>query len=509
MSVADSRAMMLRTPLLRWVAVAFVFALVFYLHPTLTAPSTPLISDADPPIPLSQLREDDFAFVKQVLKANRVGPEITYASRTIQYVPDARERESITVVDEVLLPNEFAEISVASRNSLPAAKPLKLHVHQSPRPDQIDASSLLFGASTTFERFTGERTSPVKEWKRWLTDGHGHSNGAGLILALFNTSDTEIAHVTEELRGVGINATVVASDMTLDMPGRYVSLVSMLYNHPSRDSRKFFSLIDDDTFFPCLSALMGKLSKYDPDKPYYIGTFTERVDWMLGNRAPMAYGGGGIFITAPVARQITTLPCLARDETGEYVLNADQGDRLLYNCLRNYTEIRLTYMPLLHQLDQFGDSSGFYESGQQPLSLHHYKTWHQFRPEKMHVVSDACGEDCVLQRFQFKDNFILSNGYSVAHYPKGIDFDPLIMEETMESAEGDMKDVALSYTFGGLRKNLAKTGRKLSWELLDARREGDGQVRQIYIKRRGDGRWVEEGQESPERDSIIVLVWKP
>ena len=83
------------------------------------------------------------------------------------------------------------------------------------------------------------------------------------------------------------------------------------------------------------------------------------------------------------------------------------------------------------------------------------------------------------------------------------------MEGTFDNGEGDMKDVSLSYTFGGLRKSLAKTGRKLAWELLDARREGDGRVRQIYLKRRGDGRWVTEGEEHPERDSIVVLVWMP
>lgn len=509
MSVKNSPAMLPRTPLLRWVGVAIFIALVFYFHPTFTGTSIQIISDSAPPIPHSQQGVDDFTFVKQVLKENGIGPEITYASRTIQYVPDARERKLITEVDDDLLPNEFAEIDINKKNSLPVGKPLKLHVRQSPRPDQVDASSLIFGASTTFERFTSEKTSPIKEWTRWLTDGHGHTNGAGLILALFNTSDAEIAHATEQLIGVGINATVVASDMTLDMPGRYVSLVSMLYNHPTRDTRKYFALVDDDTFFPCLSALMDKLSNYNPSRPYYIGTFTERVDWMIGNRAPMAYGGGGIFLTAPVAREITRLPCLDKDEKGEYVLKADQGDRLLYNCLRDHTEIRLTYLPLLHQSDQFGDSSGFYESGQQPLSVHHYKSWHHIHPDKMHIVADACGEDCVLQRFQFKDNFILSNGFSVAHYPKGIDFDPLIMEGTFDNGAGDMKDVSLSYTFGGLRKDLSKTGRKLAWELLDARREGDGRVRQIYLKRRGDGRWVAEGEEHPERDSIVVLVWKP
>jgi hypothetical protein len=512
MSVSNSNMLKLpRTPLHRWLAVVFLVLLVVFFHPTFSRTSISYISDSPPPIRPEDagLGVDDLTFVKEVLKKNGIGPEITYASRTIQYIPDASERKQITEIDEPLLPNEFAEITIGRKVCLPAGKPLKLHVTKSPRPDEVDASILLFGASTTFERFSSKKSSPIKEWTRWLTDGNGNSNGAGLILALFNTSDTEIAHATERLHEVGINATVLASDISLDMPGRYVSLVNMLYNHPTREQRQYLSLIDDDTFFPCLEELMHTLAHYDSTKPYYIGTFTERVDWMIGNRAPMAYGGGGIFLTAPVAKQLTTLPCLARDATGQYVLKADQGDRLLFNCLHDYTEIRTTYLPLLHQSDQFGDPSGFYESGQLPLSLHHYKSWHHIEPDKLHIVADACGEDCVLQRFQFKDNFIVSNGFSVAHYPKGIDFDPLIMEGTFDNGEGDMRDVSLSYTFGGLRKALAKTGRKLSWELLDAKREEDGKVRQIYLKRRGDGRWVAEGEEAPERDSIVVLVWMP
>ena len=83
-----------------------------------------------------------------------------------------------------------------------------------------------------------------------------------------------------------------------------------------------------------------------------------------------------------------------------------------------------------------GDSAGFYEQGVAPLSLHHFKggIWHE---AKEHRSAMACGEDCFLMRFQKKDNYIISNGFSVAHYPKGIDFNVRQMERTFGAAPND------------------------------------------------------------------------
>ena len=95
---------------------------------------------------------------------------------------------------------------------------------------------MIFGASTTYARFKAEDTSPMKEFTRWLTDGKGHSNGAGLVLALFEASELELDAAAQSLETIGINATVIPANPSLDMPGRYVDLVRMLYNHPTRDT---------------------------------------------------------------------------------------------------------------------------------------------------------------------------------------------------------------------------------------------------------------------------------
>jgi hypothetical protein len=512
-----SNTMLPRTnPLHRWLAVAVFLVLVYFYHPTFTRSSAPEETTGDHlPVDSSGGAVDELTWVKKLLKDNSIGPDIEYASRTIRYIPDAKRRKSMTEINTNLFPQSFTNITINKYTELPAGRVLDVHIKQSPRPDQVDASRLLFAASTTFKRFSEQETTPVAEWSRWLTDGMGHSNGAGLILALFNATEEQLATARDTLDTIGVNHTVVRSSDELDMAGRYVDLVNMMHNHPTRKRREYFALIDDDTFFPYPDELMNVLSEYNPTRPFYIGTFTERVDWMLGNQAPMAYGGGGIFLTAPVLQRVAEeLPCLEKQDNGNYVLDANQGDRLLFNCLHKYTEITLTYLPSLHQEDQFGDPSGFYESGQLPLSLHHFKSWHHIRPAQIHTVADACGETCVLQRFQFTDDYIISNGYSIAHYPGGIDFDPLLMEGTFDDGNKEKEppefgEVVFVYSFGMLRKSLNNTGKKKQWELLGSKKEGDGRVKQVYLKRRGDSRWRAEEEKAPARDSVVVLTWIP
>lgn len=503
---------MARTPLNRYLGLTFLLALCWYYGPSLMGRGASVSGFGSGSRHRYTSNDLDRSnWIKGVLANNSIETEISFASRTLKYIPDATERLSMTEINQDLLPDGFADIHVGSGSPiLPSGSTLKVHVNKVRRPDAVNALSLIFGVSTTFARFDGAKTTPIKEWARWLTDGKGNSNGAGLVLALFNSSDTEIDQAQERLTAAGISATVLASNKTLDMPGRYVDLVQLLWNDPSRAERKYFVLVDDDTFFPNMPNLLDTLHTHDPSKPYYIGTITERTDWIIRDHTPMAYGGGGIFLTAPVASTISSLPCLEKDSEGEYVLGGDQGDKLLYNCLHNYTEITLTYEPRLNQEDEFGDPSGLYESGRSLLSMHHYKSWHHIKPAKMHAVASACGGDCVLQRFQFNDNFIISNGWSVAQYPHGIDFDTALVEGTFELPnDNGLADVLHLYAYGALRKNLSKTGRKKGWHLLDAREEGSGRVTQVYTKNREDERWLREDEATYERDSVIVLTWIP
>jgi hypothetical protein len=499
---------------LRTVTVVAFIVVLFWIRPDFTrfhdhAPST---FERLLPFDFHEHGHERHDFVKELLIQHKIGPNITFAGRRLRCTADAKQRLQNTEISRSLFPRSFRNTTIDQLDARRLGRPQEVHLTRSARPNEINASKLLFGTSTTPERFNDKTKSPLKEWVRWLTDGYGGSNGAKMMLALYKADDATLDRTSKTLAELGIDASVVHSNATLDMPGRYMDLVRLLWEEPTRSQRQYFGIVDDDTFFPAIDELQRVLSKYDPNKPYYLGTFTERHDWLTKNLLPMAYGGAGVFLTSPTIQQILSADCLAKDSSGKYILNSPEGDRLLYLCLHNKTEIALTPLHRLWQFDMVGDPSGFYESGHQPLSLHHFKTWHHFAPEQAHIVASACGEDCVFQKFQFSDKFVISNGYSVAEYPRGIDFDSLQYEGTFDygGVDKDLEDMIYVEAFGMLRKKLSGTGRKRQWMLLGAKETREGRVKQVYVKRRTDERWVEKGVEKlPERDSVVVLEWVP
>ena len=495
-----------RTQMLRYALVAFLLLGIWFFHPNISG--SPHIS-SDKPHYAPPLK--DMQYVRDLLAENEIGPDISFASRKLRYVMDAPERLQNTVLTDQLFAQPFQNVSI-KEEFVHSDDILQIHVKRSPRPNKVDASKLMFAASTTPERFNDEKMSPLKEWVRWLTDGDGHTNGALMILSLSKGTNSQFKATEATLRKLGINATVYHANEELTMPTRYMDLIRMMWEHPAAAQKSYFGIVDDDTFFPAPANLIKALEQFNPKKPYYIGAFTERADWFHKNDIPMAYGGAGVFLTLPTIAKIQSSPCLAKLEDGAFEIKEPDGDRFLYQCLTKYTNIALTHLPLLYQFDMFGDPSGFYESGAQPLSLHHFKSWHKFPPALAHLAASACGEDCVFQKFQFSDNFVLSNGYSVQEYPEGVDFDPHQYEDTFMygGVEEGKEAVVFAHTFGMLRKGLTGTGKKRQWVFIGAVREAEGRVKQVYVKRKGDDRWVKRGEEPlPERDSVVVLTWIP
>ncbi|KAF4631945.1 hypothetical protein G7Y89_g6181 [Cudoniella acicularis] len=497
-----------------------VFCLVFFLYTLLPSSNTrieilqPYVNHANNG---TQRHWSDCVLdpthLQTLQQRYELGDIIEYGRRYVRFHRQNIERKTITKINERLFPKGFDNVDVRNPpKTTTCLKPIEVPVPRSPYPRTVDASDLLFGISTTYSRLTDNKTSPIKEWAHWLTNGGGKSNGAGLILRLVDASAEEIDEVKQNMKSMGIDVKVYPTDSSIEMAKRYLSLLPALFEDTSRKQRKFLVMCDDDTFFPSMHSLLDKLSEYDETTDLYIGTLSEDTN-NIKRHGSQAFGGAGVFFSVPLTEKIAGLfeQCSTQEKIDESNSGwGPQGDILLRKCIYENTDVTLTMIRELHQLDIQGDPSGFYEAGLAPLSLHHFKggVWHEAHPWEGAQIIHACGEDCFLQRFQTSDDFIISNGYSIAYYPKGIDINLHQIEHTFHAAPED-HGYNFDFMLGPQRKDLLWTGRKVSWELRESEVQSEGVVRQTYIRRLDDPRWTygDGGNKMFERDGILELIW--
>jgi hypothetical protein len=242
----------------------------------------------------------------------------------------------------------------------------------------------------------------------------------------------------------------------------------------------------------------------------YIGTLSEDVE-AINRHGSQAFGGAGVFLSVPMAKLIKEH--YAQCKGDDAIAGTDtgwgaQGDILLKNCVYEHSNVRLTTLWDLWQLDIYGDPSGFYESGIKPLSIHHYRSRHQANPFEISKISYICGEDCTLLRFRTTDDFVITAGFSVAQYPKGIDFDMQQIEKTF-AALSSGRGWEMDFMLGPQRPTLAGTGRKWSWDMQETAYDKEaGSVTQLFVRKADDQRWKNPGDKPmSDRDGVIELVW--
>ncbi|KAK8060472.1 hypothetical protein PG996_010402 [Apiospora saccharicola] len=485
-----------------------------YTEGKTTTPATPApaegmageaITAAAPSSPEGEMSE----YLRELVNLHGLTQEITFYARRIR--PDFKaqqKRESMTVVRKKFGPRHgFASLraTVSSgsedekRHELkrgsqqqqhqqkhqqkqqkqplsPAAAYTELPVLQLPLPgppelpDQVDASALLFGIVTTYSRLVASNASLLHDWSRWLTDGRGRSNGAGLFLVLHRASTSEVGHVSSKLRELGIDATVRSSSVAagagaaavggsspdndgtwsyLELVGRLALKAREIFKETEgtkRKKRKYLGLVDDDIFFPSMHRLLARLGEIDPAESAYVGLPSEQADWTTteGGDVTMTYGGGAVFLTRPMADIVSKLPCARQPKAPEQkagingappepqtaaeeaAATTGQWDERLYRCIAAHHSSRLRIMPSLYAPDE-DTGDGGYESGLRPLTLHHYRQRHQrFAPSRAHLIASLTGEGSFLQRFFFRgDGWVLVNGHSIAEYPDGVDVVPV------------------------------------------------------------------------------------
>ncbi|KAK3374485.1 hypothetical protein B0T24DRAFT_528199 [Lasiosphaeria ovina] len=420
--------------------------------------------------------------------------------------------------------------------------------------EAVDASALLFGVASNYDRLMYGDQALMHDWSRWLTDGRGKSNGAGLVVVLqMAPSAKQVSTIRDELQRLGIDAAVASA---ADRPDEtaYQQVVTRLLRgrfHGLRglqrqQARKYFGIIEEDVFFPSMARLLEKLAPFSPDKEYYIGAPSEQSDWEVDNGTALTYGGGAVFTTAPLLDKVGA-ECLQEPASAGGTGSSQVFDVLLHDCIAKHIGASMHVLPSLYNPvappPPTADVGG-YGSGMRPLTLHHYRNWHRFEAGKGHRVTSACGEACFLQRFLFADGWVLVNGYTLTHYPQGVEAvpvypsaaaDPAVAaaaEEARKKAAADaprLDDRLVIEEAAALdlampprdAKTLTSPGRtKKTWRLLDSRTRDNGDVWQAYVNRKGgdnsfseiDDRLASDIRHSDEEksdvDSVILLIWE-
>ena len=426
--------------------------------------------------------------------------EIILHKRCIRVKRDASiDRNDVQFVDDSLLlsyQGQFIDLDVEGAHQWDSQKsshaPLTLTAPPPFPPPQ--ASSILFGLATTFDRLY----QSINSLTHWLA--YSGSTLVAVIMDASAYSEDDFEKLIFNFRQQGIDLVAKRPWDSWHGPNeQHFTIVRDLVQQATSGTR-WVAVIDDDTFFPSLGALSKMLTDYNPARPFYIGGLSESFD-AVSRHGYMAYGGAGVFLSLPLARELDPLieECLESD-------NTPQGDAVLDHCIRRRTKTRLSVVSDLQQIDMRGDMTGFYESGRLPLSLHHWKSWHHVPIEKMAKITDLCG-GCFLQRWRFGTDTILSNGYSLAVYQNGTAGLEL---SKMEGTWDNLDD--FEWSIGPTRDKIGTKDKKL-YLLIDTEQVGD-RYRQVYIHRASGGssrdrwhywRWDDSNDIM---DEVVELWWE-
>lgn len=504
-----SKAVHLHTMLLRNKGITLILCLISLASVTFIARLSSRRSSSAPDwLPALDVRPIDACPDKlDWLAGLNLTYPIRYAHRDIVVKPiPGLERASITKLDSSLFPKfQTIDLSEDVKFSLQhCEKPYLLDVPALVK-DSGDASHIIFGISTTLKRLDAS----VPSFLRWLP----HINAKLFVVVIESEQIVESegvervdavaadaqqkAGVQARMRGLGMDVTLVEPlELQASFSLKYFSLIETMYGNRN-DKTKWISLLDDDTFFPSIPALVTMLHKYDTTQEYYVGALSE-IWWAVAHYGMMGFGGAGIFLSIPLAEIMNNnyQNCTEASTT-------TAGDIRVMECIYLLTETKLTYERDLHQVDIHADLSGVFESGHMPLSLHHWKAGSAsldgYNLPMMHLVADVCG-DCFLQRWQFGSEMVLTNGYSLALYPKG-QLKGTDMERTEETWD-EVPPVENSFnhgtdhSLGPTRRKMILEEEKIQYVLIDSA-VTEGGVRQSYLHPGVDG----------DIDSLLELFW--
>ena len=427
----------------------------------------------------------------EILKALQLSGPFDFRRRCLLVRPTKSTHRSslaeITGNDMFRVP---ASQDLALEDVLPLCQDtIKLDVPYFDPSAKIDTSELFLGMATSVSRINASLTALSK----WLS-----GTRSPLLVLLVDPPNTVARR--DDIESVRLAAAQVRIELIFepyngdpnDSEGlKNFALAAAFVKH-QRSGTRWYGIIDDDTFFRSLPATLDALKAYNSQQPYYIGALSEGF-FRVANEGFLAWGGAGIFISSPLMALLGTNTARCRG------LDNGFGDHLWRDCILEITSptVHLTQLAGLNQIDVWGDISGFYESGLNPLlTLHHWKSWHFQDIPLASSVSRVAGPDTFLQRYLFPaSNTVLTNGFSLVHYPHGLpDLNriELTFAEDVNILEKPGR-MMFHHSLGATRPALQLGKEKMVWNFSYAV-EQENVVRQFYVSREG-------------HDSVIEIDW--
>ncbi|KAL7628487.1 hypothetical protein AAE478_000002 [Parahypoxylon ruwenzoriense] len=441
-------------------------------------------SDGEHHLPLPDPRDcpKDLQFLVRSSVNLELTERVRYTRRNIWPVlSSAINRDEVANITEPLIKDDVeVDLYDCGDATIPISAPIKLHV---PKPyPEATFGHLIFGVATDYNRLNDS----IGPFAHWIS-----GTGARLVAVVMDAKEKSVDEMGELWRAfesAGINATLVKpiNETFTTSQNHFTVLVNMLeYSDPGT---QWYGLLDDDTFFPSLKPLSDSLAALDHEVDAYVGALSEDFA-AVRNFGFMAFGGAGVFLSAPLARKLgyQALECI--DEA-----TSKEGDIIIRDCVYTNSKAKLTILPGLYQQDMREDVSGFFEAGLKPLNLHHWKSWYKEPVEQMAKASKFCG-DCFLQRWRFSTDTVFSNGFSIATYRDGVDLIDL------QSMEGTWSKAGRDYDFSiGPLRDPYPADEKSSYKLREAEFSENGDLKQLYV-RVGDS-------SVGELDEVVELVWQ-
>ena len=358
-----------------------------------------------------------------------------------------------------------------------------------PDPKEDHTGDLLLGVATDIDRIEAAFDS--------LSHFLGNTN-ASLLAVVPPTKALKQKEMV--FRNRGLDVTLI--DAKLPYEQRYFSLIRNLRHHIDnyRPETKWVGIIEDETFYPSLHQMAGRLASLSHGRYHYIGALSEAA-WAIRTFGIQAFGGAGAFLSVTL---LDALEEIYEQCPGEKVPGPDMpGDSRIAACVDKFDPtVNLTTWDELRQWDIRGNPDGIFESGKKIWSFRNSVEHSNVDLRKMSAISRLAGENSVLQRWMFgrsgmmenekREFYVFNNGYSIVHYT----LEPRVPEINFDETESTWNQDVPGYeeALGPFRSSHVQGITKKTWYLRDAMQMGNN-MHQFY-----------ESNDGGNRD-IIEIVW--